>query len=70
MNRPEQFEFILDYVDCSFKFKDLCQIVEVNSFGMLRAYVHTLKYSMDLNDDIVAINEWNKRKDVTDEKFE
>ena len=61
VNRPDLFEFILDYVDCTFKFKDLRHIIEVNSFRVLRAYVNTLKYQQELSDDIVALNEWNKR---------
>ena len=44
VHKPDQFEFVLDYVDCTFKFKDLRQIIEVNNFGLLRAYVNTLKY--------------------------
>lgn len=61
VNKPEQFEFVLDYVDCSFKFKDLRRIVDMNNFAMLKAYINTLKYQSDLTDDIIAIYEWNKR---------
>jgi len=50
---PENFEFVLDYVDCSFNFQDLKHILNTNNYKSLKAYVNNLKYESELNYDIV-----------------